>query len=500
MLNNEVQQRQHSSILRNASFLFTAHISGRILSFILTIMLPRYLTGGFDDLGKYFFALWLTNLLSSVTELGLQTPLIRDIAADRSKASLMISNAFVIRIVLSIVNFLILAILIMLKYPGEVGVLIYIIGLSEIINAIAQLFRCTFRAYENMGYEALGVIVERFVVFLIGMSVVILGYGIVAFGVVILIASAVNLTLTFLIMVLKFNRINFRLVSAKLSIDLLKKSLPYALGGLLYMAYFRVDGILLKNIMGTSGDVAMGWYGTGYSFVNALTIIPGAFMSAIFPVMSRVFSSSVPSELDSLYTRSLKLMFMTGLPIAIGVAFLADDIVMILYPPSHFGLADREALSIILKVLIWSGMLLFLNTVIITLYRATDARKAFAIITAISLCANIISNLILIPKYSYLGASISMVISETLFFVCGSLHVQRYITKINDFGALLKVLFASIVLTFILFVFRQFVVFNLYISFTLTVIVGFAAYTAIIFGIRAITSEDIRTVRRQHSE
>jgi O-antigen/teichoic acid export membrane protein len=495
MNNNEIQQRQRSSILKNASFLFIAHVAGRILSFVLTIMLPRYLKGGFDDLGKYFFALWLTNLLSSVTELGLQTPIIRDISADKSKASLLISNAFVIRIILSIVNFIILATLVMLKYPGEVGVLIYIIGLSEIINAIAQLFRCTFRAYEDMGYEALGVIVERFVVFLIGIGSVMLGYGIVAFGVVVLIASIVNLALTFLIMVFKFCQIRFRLVNVKICFDLLKKSLPYALGGLLYMAYFRVDGILLKNIMGTSGDVAMGWYGTGYSFVNALTVIPGAFMGAVFPVMSRAFSSSVPSELDSLYTRSLKLMFMIGLPIAIGVGFLAVDIVMMLYPPSRFGLADREALSIILKVLIWSGMLLFLNTVIITLYRATDARKAFAIVTALSLCTNIISNLILIPKYSYLGASISMIISESLFFICGSLYIQKYISKINDFGSLLKILLASVALILVLIIFKHFMLINQYFHVTLTIIVGFFVYTAIIFGIRAITSNDFAMVR-----
>jgi O-antigen/teichoic acid export membrane protein len=203
----------------------------------------------------------------------------------------------------------------------------------------------------------------------------------------------------------------------------------------------------------------------------------------------------VPSELDSLYTRSLKLMFMIGLPIAIGVAFLADDIVMMLYPPSRFGLADREALSIILKVLIWSGMLLFLNTVIITLYRATDARKAFAIVTALSLCTNIISNLILIPKYSYLGASISMIISESLFFICGSLYIQKYISKINDFGSLLKILLASVALILVLIIFKHFMLINQYFHVTLTIIVGFFVYTAIIFGIRAITSNDFAMVR-----
>jgi O-antigen/teichoic acid export membrane protein len=484
--------KKNSSILKNASFLFTAHISGRILTFILTVILPRYLKGGFDDLGKYFFALWFTNLLSSLTEFGLHTPLIRDVASDKSKTNLMISNAFVIRIILCIITFLFYVIIALWRYPGDVGKLICIIGLSEVINAIAQLFRCLFRAYEDMGYEALGVIVERAVVFLIGICAVLLGYGIVTFGFIILIASVINLLLTSLIMTLKFAKINLNLFNIGFSVDLLKKSLPYALGGMLYMAYFRVDGILLKNILGDGGNLAMGWYGTGYSFVNALTIIPGAFMGAVFPVISRAGES-----LGSLYTKSLKLMFIIGFPIAIGITFLTDQIVLILYPLAHFGLADRDALSIILKVLIWSGLLLFLNTVIITLYRATDARKAFAIITAISLGTNVVSNLILIPKYSYLGASISMIISESVYLVLGIVHIQKYICKINEFGFLAKMIPASIGLVIILLAFKQFFLVNQYIHIILTVIAGFAVYSAIIFMTRAINAEDIAMIRHQ---
>jgi O-antigen/teichoic acid export membrane protein len=492
------QHRERNSILKNASFLFASQIGGRVLAFVLTIILPKYLIGGFDDLGKYFFAAWLTSLLSGVTELGLHTPLIRDLASDKSKSSLLISNAFVIRIILSVITLLILILIVTLKYPDDIGKMIYIIGVSEIINTIAQLFRCMFRAYENMGFEALGVIVERLVVFLIGIWVVIMGYGIVTFSIVVLIASIVNLTLTSLIMVFKFSRIDLRLLKLRTSIELLKQSLPYAIGGILYMAYFRVDGVLLKSLLGSEGNVAMGWYGTGYSFVNAFTIIPGAFMGAILPVMSRTFASSKSLELDYLYTRSLKLMLMIGLPIAIGTTFLADEIVGILYPLSQFALRDQEALSIILKVLIWSGMLLFMNFIITTLYRATDARKAYTIITALSLCVNITSNIMLIPRYSYLGASISMVISEMVFFICGAIHVQIYICKIRDFRFIIKIISASAILILLLLAFQNIILVNHYIHLAVTFIISVVVYSAIMLLTHTVTKEDIAMIREQN--
>ncbi|HGJ64917.1 TPA: flippase [bacterium] len=460
-------------------------------------MLPKYLVGGFDDLGKYFFALWLTNLLSSVTEFGLHTPLIRNLASDRSKSRLLISNAFAIRIVLSIITLLILVLIVSLKYPDDVGLLIYIIGISEVINAFAQLFRCTFRAYENMGYEALGVIIERTAVFLIGIWLVIMGYGIVTFGVVVLIASVINLSFTSYIMLTKFTKLDLKSIKFGISIDLLKQSLPYAIGGILYMAYFRVDGVLLKNMLGSEGNLAMGWYGTGYSFVNALTIIPGAFSGAIMPVMSRTFASSRTIELDNLYTRSMKLMFMIGLPLAIGITFLADDIIKILYPLSRFELRDQEALIIILKVLIWSGMLLFMNFAITTLYRATDSRKAYTIITALSLCVNIISNIILIPKYSYLGASISMIISESVFFVCGAVHVQKYICKMKDAFSIGKIIIASIILTLILYAFKNIILINQYVHLIITFVMAMVVYSAFILLTKTLNKEDIAMIKHE---
>ncbi len=495
MITNKVKHWKSSSILENASFLFISHIIGRLLAFILTIVLPRYLKGGFDDLGKYFFAFWFTNLFSSITEFGLHTPFIREVAFDKAKTTLMVSNAFVIRVILCIITFLFYTVIANWQYSGDIVKLIYIIGLSEIINAIAQLFRCLFRAYENMLYEALGVIIERIVVFFVGISVVILGYGIVAFSLIVLVASVANLVFTSTIMVLKFSKIDLKLVNLQFIIGLLRKSLPFALGGMLYMAYFRVDGILLKNLLGESGDLAMGWYGTGYSFINALTmIIPGAFMGAVFPVMSRANES-----LSKLYTKSIKLMLILGFPIAIGVTFIADQIVLILYPLSKFSYADQNALSMILKVLIWAGLLLFLNTVIITLYRATDSRKVFLITTAISLFANVLSNVILIPRYSYLGTSVSMIISESLYTILGATYIQMSICKINEFKFLPKMILALIILAITLYAFNRLVLINQYFHIFFIVFTGFIVYSAVILLTRAVDSEDIAIIRHQQN-
>jgi len=474
-----------SSVIKNASYLFMAHFAGRILSFAITIILPRYLSGGFEDLGKYFFALWLANLLSSITELGLHTPLIRDVTTDKSKAASMISNAFIIRIALSFVTLIIIIILALFVY-SDISALIIIVGIAEIMNAISQLLRCMFRAFENMEFEALGVILERTAVFALGLFIVYRGYGIVAFGVAVLIASVLNLVFTLLAMSIKCTRINILLLDRFSCIQLLRSSLPYALSSILYMAYFRIDGIMLKSIMGTAGDAAMGWYGTGYSFVNALTIIPGAFMGAVFPVMSRAYCESYRSKMDSLYTESIKLMFIIVLPIVIGVSIMSDDIVMLLYPPDRFSAKDREALSIILAILIWSGALTFINTVITTVFRASDKRSALLVITASSLIGNFAFNLALIPRYSYIGTSVSMVISEFIFFICGLWYVEKYVCRMSDFSFLYKSLFSSFFMLSILLTWKYVPYINKSIHFILALVISVVAYIGIMVVIKKI--------------
>jgi len=483
---------QRGSIIRNTSFLFTAHLAGRILSFVLTILLPRYLEGKFDDLRKFSYALWLTNLLATLTELGLHTPLVREVAADRSKASLLISNALVIRLILSVITFMIIVALVKLLYAGEMAVIVYVVGLSEIINALAQLFRCVFRSFENMEFEAIGVILERSVVFSLGIGVVIMGYGIVGFCAVVLIASVLNFTLTLLIMLWKFNRLGFRFLDAGLCMGLLKQSLPFAMSGILYMTYFRIDGVMLKHIMGSSGDLAVGWYATGYSFVTALTIIPGAFMGAVFPVMSRTLSPS--AVMDFLFTKSFKAMFIMAFPIAVGVTFLADRIVLILYPSTHFAFQDQEALSGVLKVLIWAGALIFLNTVMTTVFRATDKRRAFLIIIAIGVCINVGFNLILIPKYSYLGAAVSMIITESILFLCSFWYIQKRVCRLTEFSFLFKSALASGLLALGLAWVRE------YIPIILSVCLATGVYLAVILLLKGITREDIAMIRGKYKE
>ena len=488
---------QTSSIIKNTSFLLTAHFAGRILTFILTIILPRYLTNGFDDLGRYFTALWLANLLAALTELGLYTPIIREVAADRSKASQIISNALVIRLLLSIFAFITLVILAKFMYSSDMTPIIYLLGISETISALTQLFWRIFRAYERMEFEALSLILERVIIFSVGLAVVIIKRSIIAFCMVALGASIFNFIVTLSIMLWKFSRPSLKFLDVKLCVYLLKQALPFALSGVISTIYLRVDGLMLKQILGERGNQAMGWYGTGYNFIMSLTILPGAFMGAVFPVMSRMYGSSA-NAMNSLYTKSMKLIIIIAFPIAVGGTFLADKIVLLLYPTGRFSYQDQASLSRIMEILIWACALTFLNFVFITIFRAANKRRAFLIVMTSSVSVNIISNFILIPIYRHIGPAISMVISESILMISGFWYINKYVCKLNEFSFIVKSAFASMGMAILLFVWKYMLNFSENVPLLLIIIIGIIVYFAFLLVLKGVNREDINMLKGQN--
>lgn len=438
------------SIFKNTSVLFIAHLISRAVAFLLLILLSRY----FDEsqLGGYFVAIAFTNLIASITELGMRAPLVREIALFQEETSQLLSNAFFIRVISSIIALLIMVVTaILLGYSEFVQHLIWIIGLSEVINSMARLFRTVFRAYEQMKYEALAVVIERFCVALIGGILVVYGVELVTFCFVILGASGVNLAVSAGIALKKFTHLSLK-IDFHIWKRLMAQALPFALASIFNLVYFRIDTIMLERLsLQHEGLSAAAWYGFAYSLTTALTILPGAFMGAMFPVMSRAYGKQKSiSEFQKLYTQSLKLMFMVGLPIALGLSMLSYDITSFLWPNYDKGTIDAA-----LKYLGWSCGLIFLSTVVATGLRALDKRFGFTVLIGTTTALNIGLNFFLIPRYSHIGASITMIITEAYLVIAGLMYISKKVAFPNEFSFIPKSFIGTLCMGLFLFLLQD---------------------------------------------
>ena len=432
-------------IFQNTSSLFSAHLIGRLGSLVITVwLMPRYFSE--SELGGYFVAIALTNLIAILTELGIQNPLIREMTLHLEQTRHYLGNALIVRCMLSIIAYSIMLISGILLYTPIIVEMIIFLGLAEIANSIAQLYRCVFRAHEEMKYEAFTVVAERAVFLFISGAVILLGYGLVTVCQVMLAAGCINLILSVGFTRLRFTQLRFQ-PSREIVTVLMQQALPFAVGNLLNLLYFRIDAILLPKLS-SEGLYANTWYGLAYTIVNAFTILPGAFMmGAMFPVLSRAWERE-KGRFPSAYTFSMRWMVLCGFPFAVGLSILSPEITRVLF--STYTSDEVGKIATALQWLSWAGGLIFLTTAVLAVLRATDKRRAFSFLMGTTAFLNICLNLYLIPRFSHVGAAIAMVISEAYVLIVGGGYISRNIVKLREtfpvLPTLLKTAFLSAVM------------------------------------------------------
>ncbi len=432
-------------IFRNTSSLFSAHLIGRLASLVITVwLMPRYFTE--TEFGGYFIAIALTNLVASLTELGMQNPLIREMTLHLNQTRHYLGNALIVRSLLSIVAYAMMLIGGIFLYTTEIFLMIVFLGLAEIVNSIAQLYRCVFRAHEEITYEAFTVVAERGVFFCIGGGAILLNYGLMTVCQVTFAASCINLLLSVGFTQFCFTQLRFQPSRGIVKV-LMQQALPFAIGNLFNLLYFRIDAILLSKLSSDGVD-ANAWYGLAYTIANAFTILPGAFMmGAMFPVLSRAWERE-KGRFPSAYTFGMRWMVLTGLPFAVGLSTLSFEIIGVLFP--NYTPDEVGKVAIALQWLSWSGGLIFATTAVLAVLRATDKRRAFSVLMGTTALLNICLNLYLMPRFSHVGAAIAMVISEAYVLVVGLGYISRNIVKFREtfpvLPTLLKAVFLSAVM------------------------------------------------------
>ena len=414
-------------IFKNTSSLFSAHLIGRLGSLVITVwLMPRYFTE--SELGGYFVAIALTNLIAILTELGIQNPLIREMTLHLDQTRHYLGNALIVRGILSIGAYSLMLISGIFLYAPIVVEMIIFLGLAEIANSVAQLYRCVFRAHEEMKYEAFTVVAERGVFLVISGGAILFGYGLVTICQIMLIAGCVNLVLSVGFTRFRFTPLRFQPSRETVKV-LMQQALPFAIGNLFNLLYFRVDAIMLSKLSSEGVD-ANTWYGLAYTIVNAFTILPGAFMmGAMFPVLSRAWERE-KGRFPSAYTFGIRWMVLCGLPFAVGLSILSSEVTAILF--STYTSEQISKVATALQWLSWSGGLLFVTTAMLAVLRAADKRRAFSVLMGTTALLNICLNLYLIPRFSHVGAAIAMVISEAYILVVGIGYISRNIVKFRE--------------------------------------------------------------------
>ncbi len=469
-------------VAKNTVFLLSGNLLFRLISLIVTIYLAKYL--GVEDFGKYNFVFAYLAFFGILTDLGLGDILVREMSRDSEKMSLIVGNAYIIKLLLSVLAIFLAVLLVsFLGFPADTTTYIYVASTVLLFQSFSDTSKTVFQATLRMKYEIFAKLISK-LVFAVMIFYLIAEHGSLLQILYIYILSEFVRTLLNYVLSKKVTRTLYD-VDSKLWKFLFKESMPIALSGVFLIIYHRIDVLMLSMMIGGhQGDIAVGLYSAAYKLSEPLGVVSYALIMSLFPVMSKSFKISKNSLIRS-YEMGYKFTILLMLPIAVGTTLLSDKIILLVYNESYTGSITA------LQILVWAIFIGSVNYLMIILLTSMDKQRLNTLNMGFCVVANAVMNYILIPKYSYNGASFATVVTELILFLLTFYFVSKELKYISLFNMLFKAIVCSLLMGIPIYYLSYHTNFNILII----CIIGVSIYSVALLRLRLISTEDKVIIR-----
>jgi len=295
-----------------------------------------------------------------------------------------------------------------------------------------------FLGLEKSEYSAISAAITNVLKVVIGLSLLIAGYGLLSILILLAAVSALNAILNWVFLRYK---LRIRLAAEKHDLSKVRRyvfsqSLPFLYIALMSKIYYKNDVLVLGWF---KSDQVVGWYGGAYMAIDLLLLVGGALANAIYPILSRTYVSE-PARAGRYYELLCKYVFLLFAPICIIVSAVGAKLI-----PLVLGKSFRNGIDA-LEVLIWMVLFETLTSVAGTVLCATGNQKKMAAVGTVVTILNLILTIILVRKYSYMGAAWTTTSTAVLNLLGASWLVARVIPGAKLHRALLGPVLAAAVM------------------------------------------------------
>lgn len=466
-------------VAKNTAYLVMAFVGQKILSFVYFTLVARAV--GVEGAGKYVIATSFTTIFSIFVDLGLSNVLVREVAKVPERAGKLLANVLGMKAVLAALSAIAATVVAgLLGYSPEVRLMIAVATAVMILDSVHLVFYSVMRGFQNLRYEAVGVVTGQIVIITVGALFFALKLPLVSLVVALLCGSIWNVIWSARMLSRKFPvPIRFALDPGivKFFRDI---TVPFALAGIFSRVYSYIDSIMLSKL-GTETDV--GLYGVAYKLAFAFQFLPMSFAAAVYPAMSEYYVND-RKKLGNVFVSSTKYLTFLVVPLAFGIATLARPIIMAVYGPAF------EGSALPLQILIVSLVFAFLYWPAGSLLNACDRQSSNTWIMGTTMVVNIVMNAFLLPKYGAVGAAVSALVGNLVLWA-GALAAASKVTpfdwhKMAKDG--IKATFAGSFMALTITILLPFV------HFAALIPVGVVVYGVVLMGVGGVTANELRDI------
>lgn len=423
-------QEESRKIVSNTLIQIIGRIFVLALSLISIKLITNYL--GTQGTGYYTTIVTYFSLFIVLADLGFFSVAVREISKKPEKSQKILANIFTIRVIsAAIVSAIAVLVVFFSGYPAEIKYGVLVASFYPLFNLVSSIYDMLFQAKLEMQKVVIAEVLSR-VVALIGIFIAII-YNLGFYPIIFTIFLS---ALTSFVVKAIFSRKELGISFGRdkdMMLWIMKMALPLGVVFIVNNLYFRVDTLILFYFKGAT-DV--GIYSVAYRVLET-TLFAGSYLASS---LKPLFATSVEDNKEkSERMLSQSLTFLLFMALIVTTICISVPKEIILFLSNDQFVSGTSALTI----LGFATIFIYLSGVLGEIMIAKDMRKILLIISIFILAFNISLNMILIPRYSYIGAASATLISEIILFLLGLWAASRAVKVRLDYARIGKLILVA---------------------------------------------------------
>jgi len=452
-----------------------------MLSMVFVALLARAV--GPAGLGQYYFSISIIALFMILPEFGFNTLLIRDCARSSERRNELIANIVTWKLSLLLITVLLLSVFSILRgYDGYLLRILFLILLSTTIDSWSNTLFSIFRAVEKMEMEAGIVLGGSLLKMILGITAIEMGLPLAGILVFVCIADATIFCST-VILIRRTIRpvVKLRLSTDKLALmEVARSTIPFGILGSVTTVFGNTDTIMIARMV---GDEAVGWYSAAGKIFMALNMIPGMFISAVFPVFSRL-SVSDSKSLQVSFRKSYCYLFIAGLLVGSMGFTAAEEIVMSIYG------AKFDNSILVFRVMSLICLFNYVGSINGITLNAIGRESLLAKVQLVGVLSNIVLDYVLIRMFGFIGACYSTLLLAIVGFVLLSAVSHKQLGIRLRWKVLAKTIISALIMVGVIVILQ-----HLWVHVFIIIPLAVTVYVCCLILLKAIPQEDLKIMK-----
>ncbi len=452
--------------------------------------------------GDYILVYEFLAFFGIAADLGLFTIAVKEMSEDEDRIPKIIGNILSLRTILVVVTMLIaiVAAFSIPKYDGSpIPIAVSIASITVFLTILNGTITSVLQTKLKMHLASISVIIGKIISVSFMVYIVFWGFpDDTEMGFYMLIAAGV---VGNLVMLLTTNYFVRKITPLKYRFDLdlwkevLAKSLPYGLALILNTIYFRIDTLLISLLRDKE---EVGVYGVAMRMLEHFAILPLYFMNSVLPVLTKSIKEK-SDKYKKIIGYSFDFLAALSVPMVVGGVILAYPVIFIVSTPEFLSRISEGfyGSDIALQVLIFALLFQFLNVLFAFILIAVNQQTKLLYINGICVVFNIVTNLIFIPIYGFVGAAVTSVLCELFIMVATYFTARKYLDfSINPKG-LLKIVISALSMGAVVYILQGFT-YNYIQNWNVLILIpiGVLVYTAMLFITGAVDKEMLKLIKK----